>query len=74
MTFSKWMYIMKIVNVLLFISLLALAIYVVYRLMTVGELNRLDRILMIIFLAGTFLQSAIRSRIKKKQGESDSNS
>ena len=65
---------MKIVNVLLFISLLALAIYVVYRLMTVGELNRLDRILMIIFLAGTFLQSAIRSRIKKKQGESDSNS
>jgi hypothetical protein len=63
---------MKLVNIILFWLLLVVAIYVVYRLITVGELDRLDRILMIVFLAGTFLQSAIRSRIKKKQEEDTS--
>ena len=61
---------MKIVNAMLFAGLLIIAIYIIYKLIAVEELNRKDNILMIIFLAGTFLQAAIRYRIKKKQGES----
>jgi len=61
---------MKTVNVLLFVILIIIAIYILYKLIGIGELSRLDDILLIVLIAGSFLHSAIRSRIKKKQGES----
>lgn len=62
---------MKLVNIILFGGLLIIAVYLFYKLIAVEELSRTDNILMIIFLAGTFLQAAVRYRLKKKKGENN---
>lgn len=63
---------MKVVNTILIVGLLIIAIYIGYKLIAVEELSRLDNILMIVFLSGTFLQAAIRYRLKKKRSEDNS--
>ena len=63
---------MNKLNAILFAVLIILAIYILYKLIAIEELSKIDRILFIILLAGGLLQSAIRSRLKKKQGENNS--
>jgi hypothetical protein len=60
---------MKLANTILFIILFIIALYVLFKLIVGDELNRADKILLILFLAGTFLQAAIRSKINKNKGE-----
>lgn len=63
---------MKLVNIILFAGLLIIAIYLLYKLIAIEELSRTDNILMIVFLAGSLLHSAVRYLLKKKKGKNNS--
>lgn len=61
---------MKKVNTLAFVVLAIIAIYLLYKLIFVEELSKIDNVLLIILLAGGMINSSlIMSRRKKKRLE-----